>query len=168
MGESNCTNAIGRIVMIKRLSAPVWLLFVTTQVLAGTWGAENWGEMYWGDNPVSTPTAAPSILSIQADGNDLIVTIGDYAVGDDGWSAITGYNVACGEADAVVSSASTVRIEGLQSDTEYACTVVATNSQGNSPESLPKLAVTDPELQGLNMVIIRAALCSSGSPPENC
>lgn len=134
---------------------------------AGTWGQENWGEMYWGSNPVSVPIAAPIVRSIVADSTDLIVTIGGYAPGQDGWSRITGYSVTCGSAGTITSDTSPVRITGLQSDTEYDCVVEAFNAQGSSPEAV-KLAATDPEIQGLNIVIIRAALCASDNPATGC
>lgn len=135
---------------------------------AGTFGAENWGAMYWGDNETAAPITAPDVLSIRADGADLIVTIDDYEPGQDGWSGITSYTVTCGQAGTVTSSMQRIRIEGLQSDTAYECTVNAANALGESPTAV-SLASTDAEIiRGLNMVLIRIAACRRENPPESC
>jgi len=88
-----------------------------------------------GDNETAAPNTAPDVLSIRADGTDLIVTINDYAPGQDGWSGITSYAVTCGQASTVTSSTQRIIIEGLQSDTAYECTVIATNALGASPRN---------------------------------
>lgn len=136
-------------------------------VSAGTWGQENWGAMYWGNNPVSAPVAAPIIESIVADGANLIITISDYAPGQDGWSGITGYTVTCGDVGSLQTSESPVIIEGLEGDTDYECSVIATNAEGNSPAAI-QLATTDSVLGGLNITIIYSALCRSANPPNSC
>lgn len=133
---------------------------------AGTWGQENWGQMYWGTNPTSSPTQAPTIQSIVADGEDLIVTVADYAPGDDGWSTIQTLSVTCGS-QTVVANGSPVRITGLEADTEFDCAVTASNAFGDSTASV-QVAMTESSSQGLNIVIIRAALCDSNNPPANC
>lgn len=153
---------------MKKLCTPVLLsaLLPTLPALAGTWGAENWGQMYWGTNIPTTPQA-PTVESIVADGSDLLVTIADYSPGQDGWSTVISYSVSCGAVGTVMSDSSPVRIEGLESDTEYECVVEAINARGNSPATI-RLAATDPALQGLNITIIRAALCSAENPPAGC
>ena len=145
-------------------AAALVLLSATTQ--AGVWGDEAWGQMYWGDNPVTTPSA-PAILSIAADGSDLIVTIADYQPGGDGWSVVTNYTVTCGQATNVASTAGSVRVTGLASETEYSCSVTAANARGDSEPTI-QLATTEAELQGLNLILIRSALCASSNPPDNC
>ena len=44
----------------------VLLLLLSVNVSAGMYGSENWGEMYWGDNPVTAPTDSPTITSVAA------------------------------------------------------------------------------------------------------
>ena len=144
----------------------VSLLSASVASQAGVWGQENWGEMYWGSNPVSAPSA-PVISSIVADGADLIVRIADYQPGDDGWSVVTNYTVSCGQISSEAPSGSAIRVTGLASETQYACSVSATNAAGQS-ESSVSLATTEPELQGLNLILIRSALCASDNPPANC
>ena len=77
--------------VIRAFSAAA-LMSLSAITQAGVWGEEHWGQMYWGDNPVTTPSA-PTILSIAADGTDLIVRIADYQPGGDGWSVVTNYTV---------------------------------------------------------------------------
>ena len=74
------------------------LVAVSTPAFAGTYGAENWGEMYWGDNPVTAPTAAPTIASAVATEDQITITLADFPVGTgaDGWSAVTSFIVTCG------------------------------------------------------------------------
>lgn len=156
--------------LIKAVNASLALLSLTmlaTGAGAGTWGQENWGEMYWGSNPVSPPAVAPTVESIVADGTDLLVTISDYAPGEDGWSGITGYTVTCGASGSVSSVSSPIRVEGLEGDTDYECIVTATNAQGESEPSL-QLATTGSPLSGLNITIIYSALCRSQNPPPVC
>jgi hypothetical protein len=141
-------------------------LLPTLPVMAGTWGQENWGQMYWGTNTPTHPQA-PTVASIVADGSDLLVTISDYAPGQDGWSTVISYTVNCGAVGTVMSDSSPVRVQGLDSDTQYECSVEAVNAFGSSPATVT-LAATDPVLQGLNITIIRAALCGSDNPPAAC
>jgi|APSaa5957512535_1039671.scaffolds.fasta_scaffold70925_1 hypothetical protein len=153
--------------MCHRWKLLLSILLIAPVARAGTWGQENWGQLYWGDNPVTAPIEAPVIQSIVADGEDLVVTIADYSAGADGWSVIQNYTVTCGIARPVISDASPVLITGLESDTEYECSVVAANAQGDSPQSI-QLASTDSVVNGLNIVIIWAALCRSDNPPVGC
>ena len=135
------------------------LIFVISSPwLAGVYGSENWGEMYWGDNPVSTPTAAPTISSVVARADQITITLDNFpqGTGADGWSAITSYIVTCG-ATTVETSDTAVTITGLDSDTEYSCSVSAANAVGNSPATV-QVVMTDPELQGLNLYLICAVV----------
>ena len=134
------------------------LLVVTPLAKAGVYGSENWGEMYWGDNPISAPTATPSISSVVADEDRITITLTDFpqGTGEDGWSAVTSYTVTCGETTIDTSEAS-VTISGLVSETEYSCSVTATNSQGSSP-ALVRVVATSEQLQGLNFLLICSAI----------
>ena len=161
-------NSSAVVYALKHWSIAATLAMSAASSHAGTWGAENWGAMYWGDNLTSAPIAAPNVLSIRADGADLIVTVNDFEPGQDGWSGITSYSVTCGQAGTVTSLTQPIRIEGLQLDTAYECTVIAANALGQSPVTI-SLASTDEEvIQGLNMVLIRVAICSGDNPPESC
>ena len=123
---------------------------------AGIYGNENWGEMYWGSNPVTAPIAAPTILSATAAGDEIIITLSDFpqGTGADGWSAITSYTVTCGETT-VATTGTTVGISGLDFETEYSCSVSANNAQGSSPSQVTIVA-TGAELQGFNFRLLCA------------
>ena len=131
--------------------------------LAGVYGSENWGEMYWGDNPVTAPTGAPTITSVVATKDQITITLSDFPLGTgaDGWSAVTSYTVTCGETS-VETSDTSVTITGLDSDTEYSCSVSASNAVGNSPTALT-VVMTDPILQGLQLFLICSAIDCTGS-----
>ena len=130
--------------------------------LAGVYGSENWGEMYWGDNPVTAPTDAPTITSIVATEDQITITLDDFPVGTgaDGWSAVTSYTVTCG-ATTVETSESAVTITGLEGDTDYSCSVTASNAQGNSPEFI-QVVTTDSALDGLNIMLICSVVDCKG------
>lgn len=130
------------------------LVAVSTPAFAGTYGAEKWGEMYWGDNPVTAPTAAPTIASAVATEDQITITLADFPVGTgaDGWSAVTSFIVTCG-ATRVETSESAVTISGLEGDTDYSCSVTASNAQGESP-ALVQVVTTDIALKGLNILLI--------------
>ena len=100
---------------------------------AGIWNQENWGQMYWGTNIATAPLVAPSI-STEVDSDSIIVSITNYleGSGQDGWSAIMSYTVACGDAPAVTATNSPIQVTGLNEEETYNCTVVATNSVGDS------------------------------------
>ena len=125
---------------------------------AGIYGSENWGEMYWGDNPATAPTSPPTIVSAVATEDKITITLDDFPVGTgaDGWSAVTSYTVTCGETS-VTTSETAVTITGLDSDTNYSCSVTASNAEGDSPE-LIKVVTTDALMQGMNFMIICAAI----------
>lgn len=130
---------------------------------AGTYGAENWGEMYWGTNTVSVPVGSPTIASATATDDQITIVLDDFPVGtgDDGWSAVTSYTVTCG-ASSVTTSDSEVTITGLDGDTSYSCSVTANNREGTGPE-LVRVVTTDPALTGLNITLICAAIgCNQG------
>lgn len=122
--------------------------------LAGVYGEENWGEMYWGDNPVTAPTQAPTISSVVVTEDQITITLDDFPVGTgaDGWSAVTSFIVTCG-ATTVETSESAVTITGLEGDTDYSCSVTGSNAQGGSPASV-QVVTTDPLLQGFNVLLI--------------
>jgi hypothetical protein len=98
------------------------LLLICSHANAGVYGSENWGEMYWGDNPASAPTEAPSIVSAVATENQITITLDNFPVGTgaDGWSLVTSYTVTCGETS-VSTAESSITITGLDSDTSYSC-----------------------------------------------
>ena len=134
------------------------IVVISSPSLGGVYGSENWGEMYWGDNLVSTPTAAPTISSVVARADQITITFDNFpqGTGADGWSAITSYIVTCG-ATSVETSDTAVTITGLESDTEYSCSVSAANAVGSSPGAV-QVVMTDPELQGLNLFLICAVV----------
>lgn len=134
------------------------MLLVCCSANAGIYGSENWGEMYWGYNPATAPTAAPTIASAVATESQIIITLDNFPVGTgaDGWSAVTSYTVSCGETS-VSTADSSIRITGLDSETSYSCSVTANNAQGDSPE-LIKVVTTDALMQGMNFKIICAAI----------
>ncbi len=143
--------------MFRKLIACL-IFAISSPSLGGVYGSENWGEMYWGDNPVSTPTAAPTISSVVARADQITITLDNFpqGTGADGWSAITSYIVTCGETT-VETSDTAVTITGLDSETEYSCSVSAANAVGSSPATL-QVVMTDPELQGLNLFLICAVV----------
>ena len=104
---------------------------------AGTWGTGKWGQMYWGSNPESAPTVAPSVTA-QSDGTDITFTLTNLLTGQQlGWSAVTRFEVTCGEMPAVIVSADNPRLTGLEPGTDYTCSIVALNevngATGRSP-----------------------------------
>ena len=125
---------------------------------AGVYGAESWGEMYWGTNPATAPIAAPTILTAVATEEQITIRLADFPLGTgaDGWSAVTSYIITCGETS-VTTAETSVTITGLDSDTSYACTVTASNALGGGP-NLIKVVATDPAIQGMNIILICAAI----------
>lgn len=134
------------------------LILLSSPALAGVYGAENWGEMYWGDNAVSAPTRSPTISSVVADSDQIRIALTDFptGTGEDGWSAVTSYVVTCGETT-VETSETSVTITGLKSETAYSCSVTAVNGQGNSPMTV-QVVMTSEELQSLNLILICSAV----------
>ena len=130
------------------------LLVVSLEAHSGVYGAENWGEMYWGANPVTVPTQAPTIASAVATEDQITITLDDFPVGTgaDGWSAVTSFIVSCG-ATTVETSESAVTITGLEGDSDYSCSVTASNARGDSPATV-QVVTTDPLLKGLNIMLI--------------
>ena len=141
----------------------ITLLLVCSHANAGIYGSENWGEMYWGDNPATAPTSPPTIASAVAAEDQITITLDDFPVGTgaDGWSAITSFIVTCG-ATTVETSESAVTIKGLEGDTAYSCSVTASNAQGDSPE-LIQVVTTDSALGGLNIILICSAIECAGN-----
>jgi len=141
----------------------VLILIFSGHAQAGIYGSENWGEMYWGDNPATAPTQAPTIASAVATEDQITITLDDFPVGTgaDGWSAITSFIVTCG-ATTVETSESAVTITGLEGDTTYSCSVTASNAQGDSPE-LIQVVTTDVALGGFNIMLICSAIECGGT-----
>ena len=142
----------------------VILSFACINANAGVYGSENWGEMYWGDNPTTAPTSAPTIASAVATEDQITITLDDFPVGTgaDGWSAVTSYTVTCGETSAEASGTE-VTITGLDGDTDYSCSVTASNAQGEGPEVI-RLVTTAAGLKGINFLLICSALeCGRGN-----
>ena len=101
---------------------------------AGTWGSGKWGQMYWGSNPETAPTVAPTV-NAQGDGTDITFALTNLLEGEQvGWSAVTEFIVTCGDLAPVTVSASNPILTDLDPGTEYTCTIVAVNAQGQSPE----------------------------------
>ena len=153
-----------KILVMLRLAFLVWISVWSAATFAGVYGSENWGEMYWGDNPVTAPTDAPTITSVVATEDQITITLSDFPLGTgaDGWSAVTAYTVTCGETS-VETSDTSVTITGLDSDTEYSCTVSASNAVGSSPTTV-KVVMTDAMLQGLKLFLICSAIeCRSAT-----
>ncbi|MDB2380239.1 fibronectin type III domain-containing protein [Luminiphilus sp.] len=130
---------------------------------AGIYGAENWGEMYWGDNAVTTPIAAPTIASAVATEDQITITLDNFPVGTgaDGWSAVTSFIVTCG-ATTVETSQSAVTITGLEGDTDYSCSVRASNALGDSP-TFVQVVTTDSALGGLNIILLCSVIDCRGT-----
>jgi len=104
---------------------------------AGTWGSGKWGQMYWGSNPETAPIVAPTV-NAQGDGTDITFTLTNLLSGQEvGWSAITHFEVTCGNQPTVLISADNPRLTNLDPDTEYTCSIVALNEPkgqtGRSP-----------------------------------
>ena len=137
-------------------------LMMSGHAMAGVYGSENWGEMYWGDNPATAPTQAPTIASAVATEDQITITLDDFPVGTgaDGWSAVTSFIVTCG-VTTVETSESAVTITGLEGDTAYSCSVTASNAQGDSPEFI-QVVTTDSALGGLNIILICSAIDCGG------
>lgn len=110
------------------------LLGIANYAHAGTWGTGKWGQMYWGSNPESAPTVAPSV-NAQADGTDITFYLTNLLTGQEvGWSAITHFEVTCGNLPTVVVSADNPRLANLDPGTEYTCSIVAVNEYSNGTD----------------------------------
>ena len=114
--------------MTRLLSLPMALMLgLANYVHAGTWGTGKWGQMYWGSNPESAPTVAPSVTA-QGDGTDISFNLTNLLTGQQlGWSAITHFEVTCGDMPAVIVSADNPRLTDLEPGTDYTCSIVALN-----------------------------------------
>ena len=136
----------------------VFLSFACINANAGVYGSVNWGEMYWGDYPATAPTSAPTIASAVATEDQITITLDDFPVGTgaDGWSAVTSYTVTCGETSAEASGTE-VTITGLDGDTDYSCSVTASNAQGEGPEVI-RVVTTAAGLKGINFLLICSAI----------
>ena len=122
---------------MKKISSAILLLplalTASSLVQAGTWGTGKWGQMYWGSNPETAPTVAPTV-NAQGDGTDITFTLTNLLTGQQvGWSAVTQFEVTCGDLAPVLVSASDPRVTGLEPDMDYTCSIVAVNDEGRSP-----------------------------------
>jgi len=120
-------TSIAKLLLALALTAP-------SLVQAGSWGVGKWGQMYWGSNPETAPIVAPTV-NAQGDGTDITFTLTNLLTGQQvGWSAVTEFIVTCGDLTPVTVSASNPILTDLDPGTEYTCTIVAVNAQGQSPE----------------------------------
>jgi hypothetical protein len=141
---------------------PILPWFCMSSAMAGVYGSENWGEMYWGDNPATAPISAPTIASAVAEEDRITITLNDFptATGADGWSAVTSFTVTCGELSSEVTG-NEVTITGLNEDTAYSCVVTANNALGAGPEVI-RVVTTAAALKGMNFILICAAIDCGG------
>ena len=80
---------------------------------------------------VPTVPDAPTLNSaIPGDGEAVL----SFAANGDGGSAITGYTASCGAINQAGTS-SPITVSGLTNDTEYSCSVIASNAEGDSASS---------------------------------
>lgn len=123
-------TSLAKLLLTLALTAP-------SLVQAGTWGVGKWGQMYWGSNPETAPIVAPSV-NAQGNGTDITFTLTNLLTGQEvGWSAITQFEVTCGNQPAVLVSADNPKLTNLDPGTEYTCTIIALNEPngqtGRSP-----------------------------------
>ena len=138
-------------------------LTASSLVHAGTWGTGKWGQMYWGSNQETAPTVAPTVNSA-VDGTDITFTLTNLLTGQEvGWSAITQFEVTCGNQPTVLVSADNPILTNLEPDTEYTCSVVALNEPngqiGRSPAGV--FTATTDSLGGLPVWLLYQATLQS-------
>ncbi|MDB2660362.1 HYR domain-containing protein [Luminiphilus sp.] len=106
-------------------------LLLASKVEASAFGSQKWGEMYWGDNTVSAPIIAPTILSSDVGTYSLALVIQDFptGTGEDGWSVVTAFRLQCAD-QSVASQNNTLELDGLLTNTTYECFVLAINALG--------------------------------------
>ena len=128
--EAMDKTSIAKLLLALALTAP-------SLVQAGSWGVGKWGQMYWGTNSETAPIVAPAVIA-QGDGTDITFTLTNLLTGQQlGWSAITQFEVTCGNQAPVLISTDNPRLTNLDPGTEYTCSIVALNEQngqiGRSP-----------------------------------
>ena len=138
-------------------------LIVISPAHAGTWGVGKWGQMYWGSNQETAPTVAPAV-DAQGDGTDIALTVTNLLTGQEvGWSAITQFEVTCGNQATVLISADNPRMTNLDPGTEYTCTIVGLNEPngqaGRSPAGT--FTATTDSLGGLPVWLLYQAIQQS-------
>ena len=124
-----------------------------------------------GDSTASDPSSALEVADVPAAPAQPTATPGDsgdisvaFTAPDDGGSAITGYTADCSSGDGGVENTNTgasspIDVSGLSAgDTDYTCTVLATNDQGDSAPSsassvvsIPTTAPDAPSIQGITV-----------------
>ena len=111
--------------------------------------------MYWGENPESAPSVAPTV-NAQGDGTDITFTLTNLLTGQQvGWSAITQFEVTCGNLPTVIISADNPKISDLEPGTDYTCTIIAINDKGPSPAG--SFTATTDSLGGLPIWLLYQA-----------
>ena len=139
-------------VLRQLYSLAIPLLMVPT-VQASSLGLQKWGEMYWGDNTVSAPIIAPTILSSDVGTYSLTLTLQDFptGTGDDGWSVVTAFRLQCAD-QSVTSQSNTLELDGLVTNTTYECFVLAINAFGEGPKNSFSITTendgSDPDTDG--------------------
>ena len=111
-------------------------LIIAPAVQASSLGFQKWGEMYWGDNTVSAPITAPTILSSDIGTYSVALTLQDFptGTGDDGWSVVTAFKLQCAD-QSVTGQSNTLELDGLVTNTSYECFVLAINAFGEGPKN---------------------------------
>ena len=128
-------------------------------VHAGEWGSGKWGQMYWGSNPETAPTIAPTV-NAQGDGTDITFTLTNLLTGQQvGWSAITQFEVTCGNQPTVLISADNPRLTNLDPDTDYTCSIIALNEPNGQTRRSPAgtFTATTDSLGGLPVWLLYQA-----------
>jgi len=91
----------------------------------------NYDTGYRAIRPDATVPDAPTLTSVVS-GNGQVTLY--FSANDDGGSDITGYTASCGAINQAGAS-SPITVSGLTNDTEYSCSVIASNAEGDSASS---------------------------------
>ena len=106
--------------------------------------------MYWVKILFQHPHS-PTIVSADATDDQITITLDDFP-GDKAALVSRLSHRICG-ATTVETSDTAVTITGLDGDTDYSCSVTASNAQGDSP-ALVQVVTTDGALKGLNIILM--------------
>lgn len=118
--------------LVSSVAVLVWLLTLSGQAVAGLWGSQNWGELYWGDDEVSAPVVSPSLISISAQGQQLVLSLTSLQAGEDGWSTITAYVADCDNGLVVRARGPRLQLPSAVQDPPLQCQLYAENAFGQS------------------------------------